>query len=187
MKTLLIILTVLSSFLANFEQRTFQADFNVAVTEEANNPLNYPGTITTHGPLFSVAMFGIEAAYDGKTLYMYNTDMDELTLSNPTEQELIETNPFLYARTMADKCDVTERDSENGTQTIITLTSKDSSVEIGRYILHVRTADLMPLSLEMREGRKTTTLTLMNPRFVMTEPKYVIEPNQSTFVNDMRF
>ena len=186
MSNLLIILTILSSFLANLEQKTLQSDFTVTVSEEVNAPMNYPGTITLCGERFLLTMFGIEAAYDGKTLYMYNADIDELTLSNPTQQELLEANPFLYARALVNVCNVTERASNDGKQTIITLTPKDQSTGINRFTLRVRTADLIPLQLDIKEGKKTTTLRLNNPAFVTTKPEYKIKPDKDTYINDMR-
>lgn len=186
MKTLLVILTVLNSFLANLEQKTLQSDFTVTVSEEVYAPMNYPGTVTMHGRNFLLTMFGIEAAYDGKTLYMYAGDTDELTLTNPTEQELREANPFLYAQALVGVCNTTERSSNDGTQTIITLTPKDQSIGINRFVLRVRNSDLIPLQVEIKEGKKMTTLKLKNPRFVSAQPKYIIEAEPSTYVNDMR-
>ena len=186
MKTLLIILTVLSAFLTNLETKTLQSDFTVTVAEEVNAPMNYPGNITMHGERFLLTMFGIEAAYDGKTLYMYNGDVDELTLSHPTPTELQEANPFLYARALAGVCNTTERASKDGQTTLVTLTPKDQSIGIQRFVLRVRTNDLMPLSVEIREGKKTTTLKMSNPKFITTQPAYTITPDAGTYINDMR-
>lgn len=187
MKTILVILSVLTSFLTNLEQKTLQSNFTVTVSEDATSPMNYPGQITMRGERFLLTMFGIEAAYDGKTMYMYSGDTDELTLSNPTEQELLEANPFLYARALVDVCNITERASQDGRQTIITLTPKDQSIGINRFTLRVQTNDLLPLSVEIKEGKKMTTLRLNKPRFVTVQPKYIIEADASTYVNDMRF
>ena len=185
MKLLLVILTVLSSFLMNLETKTLQSDFTVTVAEDVMSPMNYPGSLTMQGSKFVLSMFNIEAAYDGKTLYMYSPDTDELTLTNPTEQELLEANPFLYAKALVGVCNVTER--ESGDQTIITLTPKDQSLGINRFVLKLRTADLMPLQLEIKEGKKTSTLKLKNPTFVTSSPKYELTPGKDTYVNDMRF
>ena len=148
MKTLLLILSVLSSFLANLETKTLHSAFTVTVSEEVNAPMNYPGDIIMQGDKFRLEMMDIEAAYDGKTMYMYTGKTDELTLSNPTEQELLEANPFLYAKALVPVCNVTERTS--GDQTIITLTPKDQSIGINRFVLKIRTADLIPLSAEIK-------------------------------------
>lgn len=187
MGVILTILTILSSFLTNLETKTLQSEFTVTVAEEVNAPMNYPGKVTMQGNKFLLTMFGLEAAYDGKTMYMYSADTDELTLSNPTEQELLETNPFLYAKALVDVCNTTERATSDGTQTIITLTPKDQSIGINRFTLRVRNTDLMPLQVDVKEGKKNTTLKMKEPKFVSPVKDYIIEaPDFDTYVNDMR-
>lgn len=186
MKTLVIILSVLASFFANLEQKTLQTEFVASVSDEMNAPLHYPGTVTIHAQQFILTMFGIEAAYDGKTLYMYSSDTDELTISNPSQQELAQTNPFMTAKSVAENCNVTETPSSDGKETVVTLTPKDAGTGFNRFTLRIRNADLMPLHLEIREGQKTSSLQLQNPMFITTQPQYVIEPNSTTFVNDLR-
>ena len=117
-------------------------------------------------------------------MYMYNPDVDELTLSTPDEQELLQANPFLYAKALVDVCNIVEKAS--GDNTLITLTPKDQSIGINRFVLKLRTADLMPLSIELKEGKKMTTLKLKEPKFVTTSQKWEIDPDKNTFVNDMR-
>ena len=186
MTHLLLIVSILSSFLANLETKTLQSDFTVTVAEEVNAPLNFPGSIIMQGRQFKLSIFSIEAAYDGQTLYMYSAETDELTLSHPTEQELMEANPFLYAQALVDVCNVTERASQDGKETVITLTPRDQSVGINRFTLRVRNEDLMPLSAEIKEGNKTSSLKMKAPAFVTGEQTYEITPDDNTFINDMR-
>ena len=190
MSNLLFILTVLSSFLTNLETKTLQSDFTsdftVTAAEEVNAPMNYPGEIIMQGNKFRLVMFDIEAAYDGKTMYMYSAQTDELTLSNPTEQELLEANPFLYAKALVPVCNVTEKTTQDGVQTIVTLTPKDQSIGINRFVLKVRNSDLMPLSVEIKEGMKISTLKLKEPKFVTAPQEYILKPDKNTYVNDMR-
>ena len=188
MKIILTILTILSSFLANLETKTLQSQFTVTVAEEVNAPMNYPGEIIMQGNKFRLEMFDIEAAYDGKTMYMYSGQTDELTLTNPTEQELLESNPLLYAKALVPVCNVTERTTQDGSQTIVTLTPKDQSIGINRFVLKIRNSDLMPLSVEIKEGKKTSTLKLKEPKFVASNPDYiyVLKPSKNTYLNDMR-
>lgn len=186
MTKLMIILSVLSSFLTNLETKTLQSEFTLTIAEEVNAPMNYPGSFIMQGDKFRLGMMDIEAAYDGKTMYMYSGVTDELTLSNPTEQELLEANPFLYAKALVDVCNITEKASQDGSQTIITLTPKDQSIGIKRFTLHVRNADLMPLKAEIKEGKKTSSLKLRDLKFVSGEQKFEIVPKKSTFINDMR-
>lgn len=187
MGLILTILTILSSFLTNLETKTLQSDFTITVAEEVNAPMNYPGQLTMHGQCFVLEMFNINAAYDGKTLYMYSPQTDELTLTNPTEQELLEANPFLYAKALVDVCNIVERASSDGKETIVTLTPKDQSIGINRFTLRVRNADLMPLLVEIKEGKKISTLKLKEPTFITTPQEYVLTPDKDTYINDMRF
>ena len=110
-----------------------------------------------------------------------------MTITNPTEQELLEANPFRYAKALVDVCNITEKASQDGKQTIITLTPKDQTIGINRFTLRVRNADLVPLQVDIKEGKKTTTLKLTNPAFVTTPQAYVLTPpDKDTYVNDMR-
>lgn len=189
MKTLLVILSVLTSFLANLETKTLHSSFNVTVAEEVNAPMNYPGEIIMQGDKFRLEAMDIEAAYDGKTMYMYSGQTDELTLTNPSAQELIESNPLLFAKAIADQCTASEKTTADGKQTIITLVPNDPSMGVNRFVVKVRNEDLMPLSVELKEGKKLTTLKLKEPKFIPTNPDYifVLKPSKNTFVNDMRF
>lgn len=184
MTKLLIILTALSSFLTGLETKTLQADFTLTITANASQPLNHTGSIILHGQQFRLAVFDIEAAYDGNTLYIYSADTDELTLSHPTEQELLETNPFLYAQALSKVCNITERET-NGS-TLITLTPKDQSIGIQRFTLTL-TRDGLPSRLEVQEGKKNTSLTLRNAKYIAaSEQSFTLTPDAKTFVNDLR-
>lgn len=115
----------LDTFFAYLEQHTLQSEFTITVSEEVAQPMNYPGEITMLGRQFLLTMFDTEAAYDGQTLSVYSASTDELTLSTPTEAELLEANPFLYAQALVKVCTITEHPSKDRTQTIITLTPND--------------------------------------------------------------
>jgi type I site-specific restriction-modification system R (restriction) subunit len=124
---------------------------------------------------------------------MYNPEVDELTLSNPTEQELVESNPLLYAKALVPVCNAVERTTQDGKNTIITLTPKDQSIGINRFVLKVRNADLMPLSVEVKEGKKTSSLLFKEPKYIEAKGErqkakdfFTIPPEKDTYINDMR-
>jgi len=189
MKLCLIILAALSSFLTGLETKTLQSDFTLSMAADATQPLNYTGSVTMSGERFKLTILDIQAAYDGKTLYIYQEDNDELTLSYPTEQELLETNPFLYARALSKVCNITEREA-NGS-TVITLTPKDQSIGIQRFTLTMG-ANNLPARLEVKEGKKTTSLVLRNAKYLegdaLKNVKYQLQAADypTAFVNDLR-
>jgi len=178
-----IILTALSSFLTGLETKTLQSDFTLTVAADATQPISYTGSVVMCGEQFRLSFMDMNAAYDGKTLYVYQEDTDELTLSRPTEQELLETNPFLYARALSKVCNITERATGNN-QTLVTLTPKDQSVGIQRFMLTMDKNEL-PVRIEIHEGRKTTTLILRNATYTTEPQTYVLTPASTTYINNL--
>ncbi len=190
MKLLLITLTVLESLFSTLEQHTLVTDFSVTMGAQQAQPMTYNGSIRMQGECFAVNVLDVESAYDGKTLYVYQPDIDELSLSNPTDEELQQANPFLFAKAMRDACNITEREGKDGV-TIITLTPKVKA-EISRITLRVKTASqtagknlILPLSIEVREGTKTTTLKAKNPQWTTDKQVWTIS-KPGTYLNDLR-
>ena len=184
MKLLLIILTVLQSLLAMLEEKTLVSDFSISITEQYSQPMTYAGDLAMHGKQFTLSMFNMEAAYDGTTLYMYSEELEELTLSTPTEEDLTQTNPFLYAQALLPICQYAEKIMGDKTQ--VTLTPNDQSAGIAKFVLRVATATLLPTNIEIHEtDSKQTILRLNNTRYTEEIPLFVIE-KEGAFVNDLR-
>jgi hypothetical protein len=184
MKLLLITLTVLQSLLATLEQKTLVSDFTISIAEAQAQPTTYTGDLAIHGKQFTLSMFAIEAAYDGNTLYMYSDDTEELMLSTPTDEELQQTNPFLYAQALLPVCQYSEK--AVGDKTQITLTPNDQSAGITKFVLRLTTATLLPTSIEIHEeDGKQTTLRLNNARYTDDTPSFVIE-KEGAYINDLR-
>ena len=191
MKLLLIILTVLQSLLAMLEQKTLVSDFTMTYTQSpiANSqPMTYTGNLAMHGKQFTLSMFNMEAAYDGNTLYMYSEELEELSLSTPTEEELVQTNPFLYAQALLPVCQYAEKVVGDKTQITLTPTSPiaDSPSPIAKFVLRATTATLLPTTVEIHEeGGQVTTLRLNDARYTDETPSFVIE-KEGAFINDLR-
>ena len=134
--------------------------------------------------VYAGSQIAIEAAYDGNTLYMYSDDTEELSLSTPTEEELVQTNPFLYAQALLPVCQYIEK--AIGDKTQITLTPNDPSSGITKFVLRLTTATLLPTSVEIHEdGGQTTTLRFNNARYTDDTPSFVIE-KEGAYINDLR-
>ena len=176
--------TTLDTFLQTLADHTLHSDFVITISEGASQPMNYPGTITMRGDRFALEMFDMEAAYDGKTLYVYSATTDELTLSTPTEQELMEANPFRYAQALTKVCTITEQPTAQQALTI-TLTPNDQSAGIQRFTLRIEKETMLPSSIEIKEGKQLTTLRLTNPTYTTDIPSFTIT-KPAAFLNDLR-
>ena len=176
--------TNLDTFLQTLTDHTLHSDFVITISEGASQPINYPGTITMRGDRFMLEMFDMEAVYDGKTLYVYSATTDELTLSTPTEQELMEANPFLYAQALSKLCTITEQTTAPQALTI-TLSPIDQSAGIQRCTLRIEKETMLPSSIEIKEGKQLTTLRLTNPTYTTDIPSFTIT-KPDAFLNDLR-
>ena len=200
MKLLFVLLTVFESFLAALSQHTLQSDLRVTVTAEASQPITYAGSLCMQGERFRVAMLGLTAAFDGTTLYLYQSETEELTVSDPSADELMQTNPLCFVRAALPLCHTTERSARNGAETVITFTPKEMASAAQPAVLPdgfrsltlcVRNADMMPLSVEMREKKHTTSLSFLAPRYLTAgEPvqSFVLtqEDFPDAYINDLR-
>lgn len=184
MRLLFITLTILQSLLATLEQKTLVSDFAISIADQQVQPTTYTGDLAIHGKHFAINMFAIEAAFDGNTLYMYSDDTEELTLSTPTEEELLQTNPFLYAQALLPVCQYTER--AVGDKTQVTLTPYEHAAGISKFVLRVTTTTLLPTSIEIHEENgKLTSLRFNNARYTDETPSFIIE-KENAYINDLR-
>ena len=184
----ILLLSILQSLFALLGQKTMSTDFTITVQQQTAQPISYTGSMTMHGEQFTLEAFGRQAAYDGSTLYMYNIDANELTLSNPTRNELYDANPLLFAQAMTEACTVTEATAKG--VTTVTFVPKDASVGIDKITMKVKplTAgkqDYAPATIVMKEGTKTTTLLFRNLRYSDELREYILKP-EGAFINDIR-
>ena len=187
MKLLFITLTVLQSLLAKKKKKTLVSDFSLSIADQQTQPMTYTGDLAMHGKQFRLSMFSMDAAYDGNTLYTYSDDVEELTLSTPTEEELVQTNPFLYAQALLPVCKYAEKAIGDKTQITLTPNSPvNNTAVITKFVLRVTTASLLPNTVEIHEdGGKVTTLRLTNAHYTDETPSFTIE-KEGAFINDLR-
>ena len=187
MKLLVIILTVLQSLLTTLEQKTLVSDFSLSIADQQTQPMTYTGDLAMHGKQFRLSMFSMDAAYDGYTLYTYSDDVEELTLSTPTDEDLVQTNPFLYAQALLPVCRYAEKTVGDKTQITLTPNSPvNYTAVITKFVLRVTTATLLPSTVEIHEdGGKVTTLRFTNAHYTDDTPSFSIE-KEGVFINDLR-
>lgn len=167
------------------QSQRLESDFALTMAADESQAMTYQGSFVMEGTLFRVTLLGIEAAYDGQTLYMYSDDTKELTLSTPTEEELVQTNPFLYAQALLPESLVSESDTKEGS--LITLVPKDVSAGVTRLSVWVNHQNL-PQRIEIKEKDKQTMMRLTNPRWVEGDKdgKVFVIHKDGVFINDLR-
>lgn len=181
-----LLLSVLTSFLLSLEQNVLSSECVLSISSEESQPFSYPGSVVLEGDKFLLSMLDIEAAYDGSTLYVYSEDTEELTLSNPTAEELMQTNPLRFAKALAEVSRVEEKTLANGTK-VVTLYPNDLSAGIVRVTLTVDKEGKMPVSIEIKEADKTSRLTFIEPSLSAAPSSNTYQLDKpNAFLNDLR-
>ena len=186
-KMKILLLTVLQSLFALLGEKTMNTDFTITVQEHATQPVTYTGTLTMHGEQFILEAFGTTSSYDGKTLYSYNEDANELTLSTPTRDELYQANPLLFAQAMADACEVTE-ETRQGVTTLTFVPKERVAIDlITMVVKRMANGDKQyaPAMITIKEGLRTTKVQFRNLGY-SDEVVDFVQHAEGAFVNDVR-
>lgn len=176
---------VLNRFFEKVEKSTLVTDFAVTITDDQSQPMNYNGSIRMRDTRFTLAMFSTEAVYDGKTLYLYSEDSNELTLSTPTQEELLDVNPVLFAQAL--KLRSSLRFSANAPEGMYSIDFIPNYQDAGirKFVLRLNKNTLLPAEIQVRESRQTTILRFKNAKYEAGVPSFVMS-KPDAFLNDMR-
>ena len=180
---LIVLLTALSTLLSHLETKTLQSDVLLTMQEKGQTAVTFPGKVTMQGEKFIGSARGYEVAYDGSTLYMYDPDANELVLSRPIKEELIMSNPLLFAQSVAQVSTPRETVSKDGTVTTVTLVPQGTPQEQMKVVLKIK--EEMPIFVEVHEPQHTVTLRLKNPHYISTAPAFKVE-KEGAYINDLR-
>lgn len=177
-------LTILTAFFQTLQTQTFQSDLTFTIADQSTQPLNYTGKLIMCGEQFELDMLGYRMAYDGATLYMYQEETNELTLSNPSREELCESNPFLLAQEVAKLSEVKENVTNSGIVTV-TLLPQQSVYGVERIELRVHRDHNVPLSISVWEGTKQSKLTFHKSNLSTEKHSFVLDV-PGAIINDLR-
>lgn len=182
---------VLDRLIEKLNTTSLQTDFNIAVTEPNTQSLNYSGNLLMLGKKFNLRMLTIQAYYNGKSLWVYDSDIDEINVSNPTEEELQETNPLLLIQLVRRNCRLHYTDNfKDKTQWSVDLYPNNKKSEVLKYTVQFRRTDLMPTRVLISEiQNKTTTVILSGQKFgVATTGHFELDESKhpNATINDLR-
>lgn len=119
---------------------------SVNYVAKANDGTQVNGALTVAQEKFSVNSGDFGAWYDGEVLWSYQTKTNEVTLSEPTAEELMEINPFDIINHYASHYKAEVKTSTPMTYTVVlTPLAKNNSVKSATLI--VNTTDWLPIEI----------------------------------------
>lgn len=176
---------VVKRFLTKVDNNTLVSDFSITVSANATQPYTQNGKIKMRGEKFWVTVFSTEAAYNGKSLYLYQQDVNELTITNPTPEELLEANPVLFVKALMLQATVKFSASAPDGIYSIDFVPDHQSAGVKKFVLRLRKSDLMPVEIRVVETDQTSTLKFKNQKYDSAVPAFTIKKS-GAYINDLR-
>lgn len=178
---------VANAFLQNLEKKVLVADFTISLTDGVTQPLTYAGSLSMKGENFVLDMGDMQVAYDGSTMYTYMQDVEEITLTAPDREDLVESNPLLFAKALLKTSSIafSKTEKRDGVW-VIDFVPLNQAAGVLCFTLRVRKSDYMPLSITLLEEKnKTTKVTLSKQQYTTRVPAFTISVDGAT-INDIR-
>lgn len=200
---------IAEQFISKIEKQLLTADYSIELLEGTQRQQVVSGNLQMLGNCFHMTILSTEAAFDGKTLYMYQEETNELTLSNPTDEELLDVNPMLFARALLRTSTVrfaanaskaangkaaNEKAKSNPILAAAEVVTLDfipinKAAGIQRFVIKLRKADLAPIEIQIREQQQQTIIHFSRQSFAPSS-----QPSSSLFqleypsawLNDLR-
>ena len=119
---------------------------------------NATGTILIKGKKFHATTHKAIVWFDGKTMWTYMKDNEEVNVSNPSEAQLQAINPYNFINLY--KNGYTYTMNTAGTNYVIHLTSNSADRKIKELFITVNKKSYEPMQVKMLQGKKWTTFDI---------------------------
>ena len=119
---------------------------------------NASGTILIKGNKFHATTPKAIVWFDGKTMWTYMKNNEEVNISNPSEAQLQAINPYNFINLY--KNGYTYTMNTAGTNYVIHLTSNSADRKIKELFITVNKKSYEPMQVKMLQGKKWTTFDI---------------------------
>jgi outer membrane lipoprotein-sorting protein len=182
---------ILTDLLNTAKTSAIKTNFKL-VTNDKNNSQSASGIFTLKGTKFILDMNGMKVWFNGKTQWAFNEQNNEVSITEPTEKELSETNPMAILSGFKSKCTIRFATKIKSAQydcieMIPTVKAKDITkinVQIAKS-----NGNLQSISITNKNGN-ISTLTLTNFQKGVKAPDNIFIFNELKYkgitVNDLR-
>ena len=150
---------------------------------------NVAGNIVISGKRFRISSPDMSTWFDGTTQWTYSPADREVTVSEPTADELLQINPFEIINSFRNGYNASTV-STSKSQTVIRLKAKNSKAEISQAVLTLDSATLFPSRIELTGSAGHAVITLGGVKKGASLPASDFRFNARTHpgvsINDMR-
>ena len=137
-----------------------KADFTIKAVTNGLVEGSENGTIQLKGDKFVLTTSEVITWFDGKTQWSYMIKNDEVNVSNPTQAELQQINPYtflyMYQHGFSYKLGTVTTFQGRAVREVI-LTAKDKKQELERVILYVTKDSYQPVYIRLQQRGQQTS------------------------------
>lgn len=155
---------IISDLLNSIKTNAIKTDFRLTISDKSNpKGQTTSGTFTLKSSKFVLDMTEMKAWFDGKTQWAYIPQNNEVSITEPTEKELSETNPMAILSGYKAKSIIRFNKTKSAQNYCIEMIPKVKSSDISKIEVQVNksTQNLVLIKLTNKNG-STSLLALSN-------------------------
>lgn len=183
---------IISDLVSMVRINAIKTDFKLSVSE-AKSPDSHTGSgsFTLKGNKFMLEMEDMKVWFDGKTQWSYVLQNNEVSITEPTDKELSETNPMAILSGYQSKSVIRFSKSKSDQFHWIEMIPKAKNPEIAKIEVQINKATQNPHSIKLtNKNGSATLLTLSNFKKGVNVPESTFVYNPAKFrgatENDLR-
>lgn len=155
--------TVINKFQNTVKTETIQADFRLEIKQKNNvNSQSVSGNILLKSNLFYINMDDIQVWFNGKTQWTLMKENNEVSIIEPTEQELAEVNPVAILSALKAKSNVRFSKTKAEQLYIVELLPKQKNADIQFAEIKIQKKNNQLVSMKMIQKNGTTSTIVMS-------------------------
>ena len=170
---------LINNLLNSLKSSPFRTEFSLSINQKnAVTSQSMAGKFVMNGKKFHIDSDVVKVWYDGKTQWGLNSEAKEVSITEPTDQELIETNPLTILAAYKSKCNTKFSKTKSTRYDIVELIPKVKNNDFTLIEVRIDKATKNPYSVAVTEKNGTVSL------LTLTNYQKGVKVNDSDFVFD---
>lgn len=122
------------------------------------------GTVYLHKDMLHLNSANVKCWYDGKTLWTYRKQTNEVSITTPTPAEQQSINPYLFINIYKKGYTYTMRETTMRGKSCyeVTLTATSASAKIRKMVISIDKTTYYPLCVDMQRSKGNTLINILS-------------------------
>jgi len=182
---------IIKDIITNIEKTVISADFLLKVTAAGGDTYDMSGKFVLKNEKFTVDMPEMKIWFDGKTMWNYSPQVNEVTITEPDKTEIASVNPLLFIKNVNQSCTKKIKETQSSKNQTIILVSKTTNVDFEKIELTVEKTTNNPVTIMIYGKNKSIIeFNIKNQKIEKNIDNSVFTFNKNNYkgvyVNDLR-